>query len=179
MPQQDSYSTSQASQATGVSKQALRAYSSKYRQWLSPDATPEPGKERKFTSDDLRLLRFVFVHTKTEKEPHATVQARLAAGELNNFTWTPDEPQEGSEGAPETSGTSRTSTGALVPMAQVQALQVLLEDARRREQAALDREQAMQTRVVELERALGEAQGALRERPQRKRPAWLRALIGE
>lgn len=177
MPQ-DSYSTSQASQATGVSRQALRAYSSRYRQWLSPDATPEPGQERKFSTDDLRLLRFVFEHTQA-KEPHATVQARLAAGELDAFTWTPGEPQEGSEGAPETSGTSKTSTAALVPMAQVQALQVLLEDARRREQAALEREQALQAHMAELERALGEAQGALRERPQRRRPGWLKALIGE
>lgn len=176
MPQ-DTYSTAQAARLAGASKPAVRAYAAKYSAWLSPEATPEPGHERRFTVDDLRLLRFVFERTQA-KDTHAVVLARIASGELDSFTWTPAEPQDAAEEPVDSTEGSRTAPSALMTQAQVQALKTLLEDAHRREQDAKERERELQEQLATLQHALGQAQGELEAR-KRRRPGWLRSLLGE
>lgn len=175
MAQQHIYTVAQASQVLSLSKATLRAYASKemYRRYLSTEATPSPGLERKFTSDDLKLFAFIAATTKLG-ESHESVAQRLAAGELSDFDWTPPEPQIAVE-------PGETSTGQLVPLEQVRALQALLADARQRESETTERAQAQLTEAQEsirrLERELGQAQGAL-EVYKRRRPKWWSTLFG-
>lgn len=57
------YTTSQASAITGASVQTIRAYTKLYARYFSTEATPTTGLSRRFTADDLRLIRFAFQQT--------------------------------------------------------------------------------------------------------------------
>lgn len=176
MAQQGIYTVAQAAKALNLSKATLRAYASKdlYKRYLSTEATPAPGLERKFTAGDLKLFAFIAAITKLG-ESHESVAQRLATGELDDFDWSLPEPQIASEQA-------EGATGQLVPLEQVRALQALLADARQRETESKEQAQAQlaeaQETIRRLERELGQAQGAL-EVYKRRRPKWLTALFGE
>ena len=170
------YSTKEAAELIGASKQILRAYTGTYARYLSTEATPEPGGVRKFTEADVRLLAFVYQKTTGENLTHEQVLELLAADALEQFTWQPEQPE------PESASESQqgAEAGMLVPLAHYRAAEVLLRDAQRREADALEREQAMQERLNQLERELGQAQGELRATlaNQRKAPAWWLWLFG-
>ena len=169
----DAYTTKAASEATGISRPALRLYTGVYSRYLSLDATPEPGKARAFTEADLRTLAFVYRHTSAQ-ESHEAVKRRLDAGELASFDWQPpDEAQTATEAQ------EPTST-ALVPLERLQASITLLQEAQRREQEAQAKAQALEEENRRLERALGTAHGALEAMRAARYvpPAWLRWLIG-
>ena len=53
-------STKNAAIITGISPQALRTYTRRYSRFLSLEATPDAGQERRFTEADLRTDLFVF-----------------------------------------------------------------------------------------------------------------------
>lgn len=168
------YGTKEASNLTGISRPALRTYTSRYARYLSTDATPERGSQRRFTRDDLRLLVYVYQAT-AAGATHENVQQRLADGALEEFAWEPPEPPEPGPAEPAAEGST-----ALVTREQVQAMQALLLDAQRREQQALEREQAAQEKIAQLERELGMAEGELQAiKTLKRRPRWLVALIGE
>ena len=166
------YTTKEAAELTGASRQSIRAYTPIYARYLSTEATPEPGKARRFTVSDLKLLAYVRHCTSAEGLTHDQVQESLAAGELEAFDWQPPEEPE-TEPQPET-------TGALVPIEQVRAMQALLADAQRRESDLADRERELLDKIEGLERELGQAQGELAgfKAGQRKPPGWWRALFG-
>lgn len=176
MTQQDIYTVAQAAQALNLSKAALRAYASKelYKRYLSTEATPEPGYERKFTADDLRLFAFIAARTKLG-ESHEDVAQLLGANALLEFDWTPPELQQPAE-------PSEAQTGQLVPLEQVRALQALLADARQRESETRDQAQTqiqlLQDEVRALTRELGTAQGELAA-VRRRRPQWWIRMFGE
>ena len=46
------YTTKDASELTGASKQALRVYTTRYKRYMSTEATPDAGAERRFTEGD-------------------------------------------------------------------------------------------------------------------------------
>jgi DNA-binding transcriptional MerR regulator len=138
MAQQDLYTVAQAAQVLNLSKPALRGYASKegYRRWLSTEATPSPGMERRFTADDLRLFAFIISRTKLG-ESHDTVAARIAEGELDTFQWTPPEPTITIE-------PDESVSAQLVPYERLQVAQALMTDARQREEQAQAQIQALQ-----------------------------------
>ena len=168
----DLYSVKEASALTGIARPTLRTYTVKYARHLSTEATPEPGKERRFTEADLRLLAFVYQYTDAG-ETHEQVIDRLAAGELERFAWSlPDSP----ESPPSDVDAPESASTALVPIERYAAVQTLLQDAQRREREALDKLAAAEGELRRLERELGAAQGRLSA--QYRAPTWWRRLFG-
>lgn len=167
----DTYTTKQAAELTGASRQAIRTYTTSYQRYFSTEGAPDqPGRARRFTRDDLRLIAYIYNSTGEQKRTHEQVQEALAAGELEQFTWQPTEAAESVEGSQEPAST------ALVPVERLVAAQALLQDAQRREAEAIDQVQALQDRLAALERELGQAEGKLAA--QRKPPRWWTALFG-
>ena len=82
------YTAGAAARAVGISVASVRGYSARFAQFLSPTASPGPGKPRVLTDDDLRVMRFVFYYT-GQGESWDDVAARLARGEVAAFDWTP------------------------------------------------------------------------------------------
>lgn len=75
----DYYSTKDASAMTGASRQVIRVYTDRYARWLSTEATPGPGKERRFTASDLKLIAYVYQQTSRESQTHEQIEAQLNA----------------------------------------------------------------------------------------------------
>lgn len=170
----DTYTTKQASELTGASPQAIRVYTGKYARYLSTEATPEPGKERRFTVADLRVVRFVYEQTKTGVS-HEEAAAQLAAGALEQYPWQPPETPPQATEPP-----AASESMALVPLATLQATQALLQAERLERERLIEREAALQARIEELRQALGHAEGELAavRSTRRKPPAWWVALFG-
>lgn len=169
------YTTKQASQLSGASRQVIRVYTTRYARYLSTEATPHAGMDRRFTADDLKLLAFIYQRTQTG-ETHDQVLERLQAGELEQFAWQPPE----SPPTPEQQSDDESASSALVPLERLQAAHILLQDSQRREAATADQVTALQAEVQRLSLELGQALGqaaALKE-SRYKAPVWWRALFG-
>ena len=176
MDNQGYFSTKEASDLTGASKQIIRVYTARYARYLSTEGTPDPGKARRFTEGDLKLLAYVYQQTSTGNMTHEQVLDSLAQGALDRFDWAI--PTQG-ESATEATESAQSAPNALIPIERFQAAQALLMDAQRREQEARDQAQALQDKVNQLERELGQAQGALQAyQAVRRRPRWWVALFG-
>lgn len=168
------YSTKEASALAGASRQIIRTYTDRYKEYFSPEVQAQPGQPRRFTAADLKLIHFIYTSTAEQKLTHEQVQTALSAGALEQFAWQPPE-------TPENADQSETSTNtALVPISALQAAQALMQDAQRREEEAREQTQALQDRLATLERELGKAQGELSayKAMQRKPPTWWAKLFG-
>lgn len=168
------YTTSQAATITGASLQTIRSYTKLYQRYFSTEATPESGQSRRFTSDDLRLIRFC-LELANQNLTREQIAERLSAGELANFTWQPT--QQPLDATQEPAPSSST---ALVPYERLQTAQALMLDAQRREEQALDQVATLRAEVQRLSIELGKAQGeaaTLRE-SRYTAPRWWRALFG-
>jgi DNA-binding transcriptional MerR regulator len=176
------FSPSQVAEMTGVSLATIRNYGERFPGFFSPGATPPKGQSREFTAADVRLIGFI--RTKTnEGLSHDQVAQAIEAGDLEEFDNWQLPPGEGeADPQPQPTPTAARESAALVPAAQVQALQVLLEEYRRREEAiqtradhaqaaAQDRERALQDQIAALQRELGKAEGELGALKSR-RPWW-------
>lgn len=172
----DYYTTSQASAITGASVQTIRAYTKLYARHLSLEATPASGLSRRFTADDLRLIRFAFTQT-AAGNTREQVAEQLAAGALAEYSWQPPQPSE-LDSEPVEPSTEQST--ALVPLERLQAAQALLQDAQHREQVAAERLEAAQATISDLQRELGKAQGELAgfRSAQYRSPKWWRAIFG-
>jgi DNA-binding transcriptional MerR regulator len=174
------YSTKEASEITGASRQIIRTYTGTYARKFSTEGAPEQaGQPRSFTRDDLRLIRFIYVMTKERGQNHNQVMERIERGELDEFDWEPPDDVEGPQGTHADPGT------VMVPMAQLQAARLLLEDAQRREQELQQRVDQRDQRLEELRQALGRAEGelaaykAMQQAPPPERPkSWWARLWG-
>ena len=176
MDTQHYYSTKEASDVTGASKQIIRVYTVRYARYLSTEGTPEPGKPRRFTEDDLKLLAYVYQQTSAGNMTHEQVLDSLAQGALERFEWSAP---TSSESASVDTESAQSAPNALIPIERFQAAQALLMDAQRREQEAREQAQALQDKVNQLERDLGKAQGALEAyQTVRRRPRWWVVLFG-
>ena len=173
---QDYYSPSDAERLIGVSRPAVRVYATKYGRWLSTEATPAPGAARRFRADDLRVLAFVYRKSTQENQTHDQIMATLEEfnGVPGDFDWR----LPGEDSAEASAGAGPEST-ALVPLADLRAVQALMQDARSRESVAADQVATLQAEVQRLSLELGEARGALGVYQGRKRPKWLVWLMGE
>jgi len=174
----DSYSTKEASGITGASTPVIRAYTGVYARYFSTDATPEPGKPRRFTRADLKLIAYVYQKGEREGYTREQVLEQLAAGELDRFAWQAPEEPPSATGSAE-SAESATSN-ALVPFERLQAAHALMHDAQRREQMATEQVAALQAEVQRLSLELGKAQGeaAALKTNRYQAPRWWRAIFG-
>lgn len=169
------YSTKDASASTGASRQIIRTYTERYKEYFSSEVQAQPGQPRRFTEQDLKLIAYIYQQTSQQGQKHEQVQTSLAAGALDEFAWQQPETEEDEDEHPSTD---------LVPVARLQAAHALLQDAQRREQEAIARAEeqakAMQDRLAALERELGKAQGELSayKAMQRKPPTWWTRLFG-
>lgn len=161
----DTYTMLETSTLTGISKPSLRNYSKTYARYLSTGATPEKGEARVFTADDLRVLRFAYSLTETGST-HDQVLQRLADGELDTFTWRPEDAESANEQT------------QLLPPEQTRMLAVLFEEYRQRDAAAAARELELRDRIERLQAELGETRGRLAERGRWHPPAWWKWLFG-
>ena len=176
-----SYTPKATADITGASRQVLRVYTQRYARYLSTDATPAPGLERRFTEADLKVIAFVYQRT-AAGETHEQVAERLAAGELEQFAWqAPETPPDATTAAESASG----ATGSmLIPLERLQAAHALMQDAQRREQAATEQIATLQTEVQRLSQALGRAEGeaatlaATLQASRYHAPKWWRAIFG-
>jgi DNA-binding transcriptional MerR regulator len=160
------YSTKDASALTGASRQVIRVYTDRYARYLSTEATPGPGRERRFTPTDLKLIAFIYTQTGQNGQTHDQIEAELNGGALEGFAW---ETPEHANVAPETPD---SAMGALVPAERLQAALALLQDTQRRElqQGA---------EIARLQNELGKAQGELAAyKSLRSRPHWWKVLFG-
>lgn len=179
------YTTKDASELTRASKQAIRVYTQKYARYMSTEATPDAGAERRFTEADLKLLAYIYQQTNRSGNTHDKVLAQLAAGELDAYEWeVPIEPT----GAPMDAESHST---ALVPVERLVAIQALLQAEREERQRAMEREDELQEkldrvqgelngRINQLERELGKTAGELSavRSQRRKPPVWWVRLFG-
>lgn len=150
------YSTKEASDITGASTPAIRTYTTTYARYFSTEATPEPGMPRRFTTADLKLIAFVYHLGERESATKEKVLERLAAGDLDQFTWQPPvEPESAAQGA----AAAESASSALVPIERLQAAHALMADAQRREAEAAAQVIALQSEVQRLSQALGKAEG--------------------
>lgn len=170
----DYYTTKEASELTGASKQIIRTYTERYARFLSTEATPDPGKPRRFTASDLKLMAYVYQQTAAGNMTHDQVLESLNGGSLERFDWELPRPSP-----KESEETTQSAPNALIPAERLQAAQALLMDAQRREQGAQDALQNAQERIAQLERELGKAQGELSAyKSLKRRPTWLVWLFG-
>lgn len=167
------YSTKQVSELTSASPQVIRQYTGRYARYLSTEATPEPGQPRRFTEADVRLIAFVYQATRQGKS-HDDIAAALESGALDSFTW--EAPATAPQGSPEE---AQADQAMLVPVTQLRAAQALLEDARRREEAAQDTAESLRSRIEELQRQLGQKEGELTALKAQRAPWWRRLFGGE
>lgn len=171
----DYYSTKEAAELTGASRQSIRIYTGTYQRHFSTEGAPaQAGQPRRFTAADLNLIRFIYTSTAEQKLTHEQVKDRLATGALEQFAWHPPEATESAEQSEVPHST------ALVPVERLQAAQALMLDAQRREREVAEHAQALQDRLIALERELGKAQGELSayKTMLRKPPAWWARLFG-
>lgn len=156
---------------TGCSASALRNYSRDYARWLSTESTTPP---RRFSPEDVRLIAYVLHCTKDRAMTHEQVLATLAAGDLESFEYTPPPIANAPSAVEEPAST------ALVPLERLQAAQLLLSEAQRREAAAADQVATLQAEVNRLAGELGKARGELAgvKESRYKAPAWWRAVFG-
>ena len=154
----DYYGTKDTSVLTGASRPIIRTYTQRYARFLSTEATPEAGAERRFTAADLKVIAFIYQRT-AAGATHDQVIERLAAGELDQFDWQPAEPESAAQGGPAAESAASAAGGALVPVERLQAAHALLQDAQRREAEAAAQVIALQSEVQRLSQALGKAEG--------------------
>jgi len=153
------YKSTEAARLVGCSPASVRAYPSKFPQFFSPSAVPARGTERRFTDSDLRVLRFIAVAT-AQGETLAEVGARLEAGEVTAFDWSPGEDQP--PAAPSQGETAGASTAlASIPQVLAQLFQQL-DTARRQDQVdARRREDELTRQLLDARERIGRLEGEI------------------
>src|SRR4051812_23409171 len=67
----------EAAEGAGVSTQSIYTYTTRYKAYFSPHATPGKGQTRLFTPDDVRLLAYIRYKTTTGNMSHENLIAAL------------------------------------------------------------------------------------------------------
>ena len=171
------YSPKEASEVTGASPQIIRVYTNVYTRYFSSEATPEAGEVRRLTGADLKTIKYIYEQSKRRNRTRKQITEQLAAGELDNFAWqAPEEPELEQPEEPE----QQSTHDIMVPLARLQAAEILVTESREREKEALERIGELHERIGDLERSLGQATGELAgfRQAQYRAPAWFRWLFG-
>lgn len=172
------YSTKEAAELTGASRQIIRTYTATYARYFSSEGAPAAGMPRKFTPDDLKLIRYIYESTSAGIGHSETIE-RLAAGALTDFLWQPPETSPTIDSG-ERFAQDTGETMDLVPVASLRAAQALMQDAQRREAEQAAQVAALAEQVQTLTLELGKAQGELAavKASRYRAPAWVRAIFG-
>ena len=173
------YSTKEAAELTGASRQIIRTYTATYARYFSSEGAPAAGMPRKFTPDDLKLIRYIYEST-TSGIGHSETIERLAAGALTDFPWQPPETSPIIDSGERFAHSADESATDLVPLASLRATQALMEDARRREAEQAAQVAALAEQVQSLTLELGKAQGELAavKANRYRAPQWVRSIFG-
>jgi DNA-binding transcriptional MerR regulator len=76
----NTFSTSQVAKRFGVADQTVKNWAAEFAAYLSPTATPEPGKKRAFTVEDVAVFALVHDMVGRGRDPEAA-HAALSAGQ--------------------------------------------------------------------------------------------------
>lgn len=148
------YTAGAAARVVGISVASVRGYSARFAQFLSPGASPGPGKPRVLTDDDLRVMRFIFYYT-GQGESWDNVAARLARGEVATFDWVP--PASALSDQAQAQETALTAVPALLG-----SFLQRLEDERRQDlDAARAREDELTRQLLDARERIGRLEGEL------------------
>lgn len=79
----NTFSTSQVAKRFGVADQTVKNWTAEFAPYLSPTATPEPGKRRAFTSADVAVLALVHEMVGRGRDT-AAAHAALKAGQRSS-----------------------------------------------------------------------------------------------
>ena len=142
----DYYTTKDASELTGASRQIIRTYTGAYARYFSTEATPEPGQQRRFTSADLKLIKYIYSLTSDQNLTHEQVQERLAAGGLDEYDWQPPQPLASAQPG------QTDQSAMLIPVERLQAAQALLQAEKLERERLIEREQTLQGEINSLQR---------------------------
>ena len=148
------YTAGAAARVVGISVASVRGYSARFTEFLSPGASPGPGKPRILTDEDLRVFRFIYYYT-GQGESWDNVAARLARGEVATFDWTPP--------APALSDQAQAQETALAAVpAMLGSFLQRLEDERRHDlDAARAREDELTRQLLDAREKIGRLEGEL------------------
>lgn len=184
------YSTPQAARLLGISEGSIRNYVRQdlYAPYFTAGANPPRGDQRALTDHDLTLLAFIRERT-AAGVVHAEIAEQIAAGALEERTWTPPAPNLEDDSAPQPDmdgwGIPRRKPAPepSPPPAPLVLLATTLADelrtAREREEQARAREQELWDRIVAAESARARAEGELAElRAQQQKRSWWSRLFG-
>lgn len=95
------FTPSQVARHLGTSGTTVRSYALEFSEFLSPSATPPPGKPRQFTEGDVSILETVYI-MRGQLAPPETIVDALRAGqrlELDRPPASDDAPSEVVTGA--------------------------------------------------------------------------------
>ena len=148
------YTAGEAARVVGISVASVRGYSARFAQFLSPTASPGPGKHRVLTDDDLRVMRFVF-HFTAQGESWDNVAARLARGEVATFDWVPPAPALSDQAQ------AQETALAAVPALLGSFLQRLEDERRHDLDAARAREDELTRQLLDARERIGRLEGEL------------------
>ncbi len=171
----ETFSVTQAAKLIGKAPNTLRTWTRPdyFGPYLSPFANPEPGEERRYTEDDIRVLRTAVVLQKRGLQI-ADIIPRLAGGEILE-----EIPGESSFEPPEK--VTESPGRELVPPSLTQQMELFLrpyESQIERLSAELERERGELEREREsritAERELARLSATLEERSK----PWYRRLFG-
>lgn len=171
-----SYCPTEAARIAGISPSSVKNYVTRHGDYFSPGARPAPGQPRSFSPEDVRVLAYIAALTR-QAVTHADIAARLAAGELADFTWSaPPLVEARPQGPP----APQDQPPAALVLAQVLSTQ--LDAARAREAALTDRflqrEQDLHDRLLAAEARAARAEGELAAIKEQRRPWWKRLFGG-
>lgn len=74
------YTNKDIAERFGISRESARLWSNQFADYLSPTATPQPGRQRNYTDDDLSVFGLV-ASMKGEGKQNDEISAALAAGQ--------------------------------------------------------------------------------------------------
>lgn len=171
----ETFSVTQAAKLIGKAPNTLRTWTRPdyFGPYLSPFANPEPGEERRYTEDDIRVLRTAVVLQKRGSQI-AEIIPRIAAGEIL-------EELPGGEPFEPVEREFRPPGNELAPVSPMQQFELFLrpyENQIERLSAELERERGDLEREREsritAERELARLSATLEERSK----PWFRRLFG-
>lgn len=188
------YSTPQAARLLGISEGSIRNYvrHELYAPYFTAGANPPKGVQRELTDHDLTLLQYIRERT-AARILHEQIAEEIAAGELEERTWTPpaqDAENLGDEsatppdvdgwGIPRRKPAPESSAPPPAPLALLaSSLVEELTRAREREEESRQREQELWDRLIAAESARSRAEGELAElRAAHQRRGFLARLFG-
>ncbi len=142
-----------------VTANTIRRWTAEFYKYLTPQASPPPGKPRIYSDLDQRIFHFIAA-ARDNNKPLETIHAQLESMYADNWRGLPDLPpawREKSENMPVSLAASKA-----YDFAQIAVLQRDLEYTRAELATAETALQAAQQRVTDLETAMN-AQNALQQ----------------